>query len=188
MAAQGLRASREEGKKEIDMQLGVYTNTEELQKTRPWTYVPKGYEPEPGEPMPTLHLRPWTRTTQGVVEKRAKARGVTPMDIDDALKGVGTKDPKAEAYVRELADFLIADWTNVAYGTDIPEMGIKKGDALPCVSENKVFLFEDLQVAVDIIDAARSFATVQIKSEAKNAERSSGGAESRENSQNRTSA
>lgn len=170
------------------MQLGIYTTTEELQKTRPWTYVPRGYEPDPGETMPVLHLRPWTRTTQSIVEKRAKARGITVMSIDEALKGVGEKDQKSEAYVRELADFLIEDWQNVVYGADVPELNVKKGTPLPCTSTHKVFLFESVQVAVDVIEAARSFANIQIRDETKNAERSSDGTPVRENSQNLTSA
>lgn len=204
------------------MRLGIYTNTAELQKTRPWTYIPAGYQPEDGEAMPVFHLRPWTRTTQGIVDKKAKAKNIAIMDANEALKRVGVGDRKAEAYTRELADFLIAEWdgivaagpvfvTNekgklpqivqdffateptddqvaefIAQHPDLIEFN--KGDALPCESRFKVFLFEDVQVAVDIVKQAQKFATVQVADEAKNAERSSDGTPAPENSQSPTSA
>jgi len=164
------------------MKLGIYTNTAELQKTRPWVYTPKGHSYEEGEEQVIFHLRPWTRTTQAIVDKRAKAKGVTIMDADKALKGIGQGDKKAEAYTRELADFLIANWENVVFANDaaFPDddgnmIEYKKGEPIPCESRFKVFLFEDVEVAVEIVKAAQSFASLQINEEVKNVERSSDG-------------
>lgn len=195
------------------MKMGIYSSTAELQKTRPWTYRWPGREP--GDDDPVFHLRPFTRTTQGIVDKRAKAKGISAMDADAALKGVGLGDKKAEQYTRELADFLIAEWENIVaagpvfrldengklpslvqsfFATEPDDDKIDefisqhpdlveftKGQALPCESRFKVFLFEDVQVAVEIVRAAQSFATVQISDETKNSERSSGGTPVREN-------
>lgn len=151
------------------MQLGVITDPEKLHATRPWTYTPAGYEYGPDEPRVVFHLRPWTRSTQAIVEKRLKARhqGIT---MDAALKKLGTGDKKAEAYTRELADFLIVDWENVVYADDAPEADAKKGDPIPCTTSAKVFLFENVGLAVKIIEAAQGFATVQLEEEEKNSE------------------
>jgi hypothetical protein len=204
------------------MRLGIYSNTAELQKTREWIFKPNGYEYVEGEDIVKFHLRPWTRTTQGIVDKKAKAKNIAIMDADAALKGVGVGDKKAEAYTRELADFLIAEWENViaagpvfyvdkkgklpdaiidfyegnptdeeieAFVDGHPELiEFRKNDPLPCISRFKVLLFEDVQIAVDIVKAAQSFATLQVSDEAKNAERSSDGTLAPESSPNLTSA
>lgn len=174
------------------MKLGIYTDAAELQKTRPWTYTPAGHEYGENEEKVIFHLRPFTRTTQELVTKRAKAKNLVQMSAEDALKGVGVGDQKAEAYTRVLADFLIADWEGIVFASDFvdEESGneYKKGDAIPCESRFKVFLFEDVDVAVQIVKAAQSFATLQISDESKNAGRSSGGTGARESSQSQTSA
>lgn len=169
------------------MKLGVFTDTAELQEARERVFTPDGYVYEPDEPQIKFGIRPWTRTTQELVNKRAKAKNIAIMDADEALKRVGSGDKRAEAYVRELADFLIKWWENVVYGADVPARKAKKGDPMPCTSQNKVFLFEDVTVAVWIVEEAKKMATVQISEEVKNSDSSSGGAPSPATSLSQTS-
>lgn len=177
------------------MELGIYTSTAELQRTRPWVYTPKGYVYEDEEPQVVFHLRPWTRSSQAIVDKRAKAKGIKSMDADKALKGIGSGDKQSEAYTREMADFLIVNWENVVFANDcvFPDddgnlIEYKKGDPMPCESRFKVFLFEDVNVAVEIVKAAQSFASDQITGETKNSVRSSGGTAVPESLPSQTSA
>lgn len=161
------------------MKFGVPVGREEIQKAREWKYIPKDYTPEPDEEMPTFWIKPWTRTLQGLVDKRARAMNIAIMDANEALKGVGTGDKKAEAYVRVLADTLIVDWKNVVFTNDFtdPETGesYKTNDPLPCEAKFKVFVFENTDFVVSVLDAAKSFASSQIEDEAKNSARSSVG-------------
>lgn len=169
------------------MKFGIYTDRDELQKTRPWVYTPKGYAYEENEDKVIMHLRPWTRTTQAIVDKRARTKNIAIMDADEMLKGIGSGDKKGEAYVRELADYLISDWEGVVFANDHydpeTEAHYKKGDPIPCESKYKVMLFEDVTVTLEIIEAARGFASEQISEEQKNSERSSAGSPVPENSQ-----
>lgn len=164
------------------MRLGIRTNAESiLKETHPWVYAPKGYEYGPDEEKVIFHLRAWTRTAQQIVEKRAKQKNLAIMDADEALKKVGGGDKRAEAYLRELADYLIADWENIVFAEDTTltidgeVQSFKAGDQMPCVQQLKVFVFEDVQVAVDVVEAARGLASVQMADEAKNEGRSSAG-------------
>lgn len=164
------------------MKLGIYADREDLQKTREWIYTPKGYVYEEDEARVSLMLRPFTRTTQATVDKRARSKNLAIMDADEALRGVGSGDKRAEAYTRELADFLIADWTGVVFANDHfdseTQTQFSKGDPIPCTSRYKILLFEDVNVAVEIVTAAQGFATIQISEEAKNSGRSSDGSSS----------
>lgn len=155
--------------------LGIYTDAAELQKTRPWQYTRPGEEPTEHDAI--LHLRPFTRTTQGIVERKAKAKGIEVMDADAALAGIGQGDKKAEAFMRVLFDFLIAEWENVVTNNAFfdGERHFDVGAPLPCELRFKVMLIEDMDLAVRLINQAKAMATLQVGDETKNSVRSSGG-------------
>jgi hypothetical protein len=172
------------------MKLGIFTSNEDLQRTRPWIYPPSVEDEE----KVIFHLRPWTRSSLAIVEKRAKAKNIAVMDADQVLWGIGgnDKDRRNEAYLRELANYLIADWEGITFANEFvdPDTGTeyKVGDPMPCDYRMKVFLFENSQLAVDIVSAAQKFATIEITDDAKNSERSFAGEDARKNSPNRVSA
>lgn len=162
------------------MKLGIMTSANELQKVHAVPYEPEGYVFEENEPRVIFHLRPWTRTTQSIVEKRAKGKGMAVPSDGNPLKGIGSGDKKAEAFTRELAMYLVADWEGVVYGSDMQDdegnIVARKGDPLPCEDANKVFLFEDIAVAVWVVEQAQKLVSQQLRDEVGNSESSSDGA------------
>ncbi len=111
-----------------------------------------------------LWIRPWTRTAQAIVAKKAKLKGEIS---DEELRAAGTGDLDSERYTRSLANFLLTDWENV---TDVNKVSdeFPQGEPLECNERNKMALFEDLQVALWVVEKAKTLATKKLPGDLKN--------------------
>jgi hypothetical protein len=104
-----------------------------------------------------LKIRPWTRTTQSIVEKKAKhGAGIAE---GESIIPDGTGDRKSEKFTQSLADYLLDDWENVVDAS---------GAALPCTFANKLWAFESVDLATIVINEAKRLAGKVVRDEAKN--------------------
>jgi hypothetical protein len=147
------------------MKLGIHTNHETASKPRWIVFDMEGYEAnlhEQPENQIKFLVRPETRAAVTRVEKLAetqlKARGRNKFETDGSALPQGTND-LGDHRTRELAKYLVEDWTNVC---DL------EGNPLECNDTNKVWLFENLDIAVWVITQAKDLSSVRIEEERKN--------------------
>lgn len=156
------------------MKLGILTDVSALQNPQWVYYDEEGFDEGPEEERVAFLIRPQTRTNLAIVERNAKKAELarkrsTNLNRDD-IGGEG----KGEAWVRELAKFLLVDWRNVVDGAT--------HETLECSEKNKLLLFENTTIALWIIERAKELCSQKIEEETKNSNGSFDGGSDRPNS------
>lgn len=148
------------------MKLSIPTNNETASRSQWVDLDAKGYEAnltEPAHQRIKFLIKPQTRTAVTRVEKLAESAEKSAktfrknnVEAESALpEGSG-----GDYFTRELANYLLEDWEGV--------VDSDTGEPIQCDRTNKIWLFEQIDLAIWVITKAKEIAVSTIQDEAKN--------------------
>jgi hypothetical protein len=152
------------------MRLGIATNNEAANEAQWVDFDMEGYEANLQEPLEKrirFKIKPQTRALITHVEKRAelekKAAGTKRARIEaEANELPDAASAADDAFSRRLAIALVEDWANVS--------DIQTDVALECNNTNKVWLFENINIALWVIEKAKDMASKAIVDDEENSD------------------
>lgn len=147
------------------MKLSIPTNNEAASRPQWVDFDMKGYEANLTEPLEKrirFLVRPQMRTLVTRVEKLAESAeksAKTFRKADAAVEDALPEGSGGDYFTRELASQLLEDWDNIVDQDEV---------ALECNRTNKIWLFEQIDIAIWVITKAKEIANRTIQDEAKN--------------------
>lgn len=146
------------------MKLGIATTQAGASAPQWIDFDMEGYESNLMEPVDKrirFLVTPQTRALINRIEKRSenlqKARGRNKYSDEDGMPAEATD--RGDFFTREMAKELLQDWKGVC---DLEE------EPLECNDRNKIWLFENINIAVWVIEKSQSLASTRIEEESKN--------------------
>lgn len=146
------------------MKLGIATNQQAASEPQWVDFDMEGWESnlnDPEDKRVRFLIIPQTRALINRIDARAdnlaKAKGRNKYADDPSLPSEARD--RGDYFTREMAKELTKDWQNV---TDLDE------NPLECNDHNKIWLFENINIAFWIITKAQEISSVRIEDEQKN--------------------
>jgi hypothetical protein len=141
------------------MRIAIATTPEAANKAQWVDLDMPGFEGNldlPEEERIRLKLRPNNRSALAVIERKTKIRAER---LPDEILPTASGKSKGEVFVRALADHLVEDWQNFED---------QDGNLLECNRTNKVWAFENLDLAMFVIAKSKEIAATRIEEDEKN--------------------